>query len=130
MAGAWAARPGTWSNSSSSTSTKTRASQDSTSPVGFTQEGIASFYSDSANGKPTANGEKYYSNQLTAAHKTLPFGTIVRVTNLKNGKKVIVRINDRGPFIRGRIIDVSGIAARRLGMVESGLVKVRIEVIR
>ena len=81
-------------------------------------------------GKVTANGERYNPSGLTAAHRTLKFGTKVRVTNLRNGRKVVVRINDRGPFIRGRIIDLSLGAARKIGMTHAGVAKVKVEVLR
>lgn len=91
--------------------------------------GIASYYSERFHGRPTASGELYDSKGLTAAHPTLPFGTLVRVHNLKNGRSLVVRINDRGPFHRGRIIDVSGTAARSLGFFRAGKAKVRLEVV-
>ena len=91
------------------------------------QTGLASYYADKFHGRQTASGEIFDMNALTAAHRTLPFGTKVRVTNLENGKKVVLRINDRGPFVEGRIIDVSLKAARELDFVEQGLVKVRVE---
>ena len=81
-------------------------------------------------GRTTANGEKFNMWAMTAAHKTLPFGTIVRVKNLENNKTVDVRINDRGPFKRGRIIDLSYEAARRLDFIKNGLTKVEISVIK
>ncbi len=88
--------------------------------------GIASWYKM---GKITANGERFNPNGLTAAHKTLPFGTRVRVTNLRNGHKVVVRINDRGPFIKGRIIDLAYGAARKIGLHRSGIARVKLEII-
>jgi len=91
--------------------------------------GIASFYSDHFQNKLTASGELYDMNKYTAAHKSYPFGTIVRVTRLDNNRSVRVRINDRGPYTEGRIIDLSKMAAKKLGMVEDGSVKVRIDVI-
>ena len=87
---------------------------------------MASFYAESYNGKKTANGEIYNSSALTAAHKTLPFGTKVKVTNLSNGKSVKVRVNDRGPFVAGRIIDLTKKAAKKIDMVNAGVVKVKI----
>src|SRR5215475_10605248 len=90
-----------------------------------TQSGIASVYTASS-GPKTANGERVRSGALTAAHRTLPFGTKVRVTNIKNGSSVVVRINDRGPFVRGRIIDVTPAGARALGF--SGVARVTLEV--
>jgi len=92
--------------------------------------GIASWYGAKYHGKKTSNGEIYDMYQLTAAHRSFPFGTIVRVTNLGNGKIVMVRINNRGPFIKGRIIDLSYAAAVQLNMVEQGIAEVRIEVVQ
>ena len=92
------------------------------------EEGIASYYADSFHGKKTASGEKYNKRADTAAHRTLAFGTKVQVTNLDNGKSVWVWINDRGPHVQERIIDVSGSAARKLGIVETGTARVRVEV--
>jgi len=91
------------------------------------QVGSASWYA--LDGRMTANGERMNSRRMTAAHRRLPFGTRIRVTNLRNGKSVIVRINDRGPFARGRILDVSKAAARRLGFLGRGHTKVRIAVV-
>ena len=91
-----------------------------------TEIGYASYYSDKFNGRPTSNGETFSNSKYTAAHKKLPFGTKVKVTNLMNGKSVIVRINDRGPFVAGRIIDLSKVAAASIGMLEAGTVKVSI----
>ncbi|NCI48558.1 septal ring lytic transglycosylase RlpA family protein [Sediminibacterium roseum] len=91
-----------------------------------TETGMASYYAETYNGKKTANGEIYQSNKLTAAHKKLPFGTKVKVTNLANGKTVKVRINDRGPFVPGRIIDLTRAAAKKIDMVGAGVVKVKI----
>jgi len=91
-----------------------------------TRKGLASYYADSYEGKTTANGEIYRQGKITAAHKTLPFGTKVEVTNLSNNKSVIVRINDRGPYIRGRIIDLTKAAAREIDMVGAGVAKVKI----
>lgn len=95
----------------------------------YKKTGVASFYADKFEGRQTANGEIYYHAKKTAAHNTLPFGSVVKVTNLENNKFVIVRINDRGPFIDNRIIDLSKSAARDLGFVELGLTNVRIELI-
>jgi rare lipoprotein A len=96
----------------------------------YVTEGVASFMADEMQGKRTASGKIFYLRELTAAHQTLPFGTIVEVTNLKNNKSVQVEVIDRGPFVRGRIIDVSFQAAKELGFVESGETNVRIKVIR
>lgn len=93
------------------------------------QRGMATFYGDEQGGK-TASGEPFNKHGLTAAHRSLPFGTRVRVTNTKNGRSVIVRINDRGPYgNRGRIIDLSEAAARRLDMIDAGVVPVIVEVV-
>lgn len=97
---------------------------------GETEKGDASWYGPNFQGKQTADGEIFDTNQLTAAHRHLPFNTIVRVTNLKNGKSVEVRINDRGPYEDGRIIDVSSAAADILEMKGPGVVPVEIEVIQ
>jgi rare lipoprotein A len=94
-----------------------------------TQTGIASWYGPGFHGKPTSSGEIYDQNDLTAAHRTLPLGTRVAVTNLDNGKSVEVRINDRGPFVEGRIIDLSYAAARAVELVGPGTAPVRLEVL-
>lgn len=91
--------------------------------------GEASYYSDEFHGQRTASGERYRDRESTAAHRTLPFGTRVRVTNMENGRSVVVRITDRGPFRRGRVIDVSKRAARELGFLSQGTAKVRLEVL-
>jgi rare lipoprotein A len=98
-----------------------------TSP-GVIEEGLASWYGERHHGRPTASGEPFDMNAFTAAHRTLPMNTRVRVTNRKNGRSVEVRINDRGPYARGRIIDVSKAAARALDMVSDGVVPVSVEV--
>ena len=92
------------------------------------QEGMASVYSKDFDGKRTASGERYDSRALTAAHRALPLGTQIRVTNLDNGKSVRVRVNDRGPHVRGRIVDLSSRAAAALGF-STGVARVRIEVL-
>jgi len=89
--------------------------------------GIASWYGGEFQGRPTASGEVFETNDMTAAHRTLPFGTHVMVTNLQNDRSVVVRINDRGPFVRGRIIDLSYAAARVLGIVGPGTARVCLE---
>lgn len=98
---------------------------------GFTpyQTGVASYYAHDFHGRTTANGERYNMYALTAAHPSLPFDTVVRVTNLKNGRQVMLRVNDRGPFIAGRIIDVSYGAAHRLGMLTDGIVRVQVDLV-
>ena len=91
--------------------------------------GKASWYGGKFHGRPTASGEKFDKNGLTAAHRTLPFGTKVRVTNRANGRTVIVRVNDRGPFIHSRIIDLSRAAADRIGMITRGTAPVSLEIL-
>ncbi len=91
------------------------------------QHGLATWY---GRGRGTASGERFNKHAMTAAHRTFPFGTRARVTNKRNGRSVIVRINDRGPFVRGRIIDVSEAAAERLGMKRDGVVPVKVERLR
>ena len=90
-------------------------------------DGLASFYS---HGSRTASGESFNAGELTAAHRTLPFGTRVRVTNVATGRSVMVRVNDRGPFVNGRVIDVSHAAAQSLGMVGQGVAKVKLDVVQ
>jgi len=90
-------------------------------------DGLASYYSQ---GERTASGEKFNAGELTAAHPTLPFGTRVRVTNVATGRSVTVRINDRGPFVNGRVIDVSHSAAQSLGMVGQGVARVKLDVVQ
>ena len=92
------------------------------------QTGMASYYGGSWHGKKTANGEIFNENSLTAAHKTLPFGTKVKVTNLDNGKSVVVRINDRGPYSKGRVIDLSKAAFSRIASISKGVTRVKLEV--
>ncbi|MFD2036259.1 septal ring lytic transglycosylase RlpA family protein [Belliella marina] len=92
-----------------------------------TQSGKASYYHDKYHGKQTSSGEKYRKSKLTAAHKTLPFGTKVKVINQSNGKSVKVRINDRGPFVGGRIIDLSKRAAKQIDMIDAGVADVKIK---
>ena len=89
--------------------------------------GMASFYTE---GTKTASGEKFNTHELTAAHPTLPFGTRLRVTNVASGQSVTVRVNDRGPFVRGRVVDVSYAAAETLGMVGGGVAKVKLDVVQ
>ena len=95
----------------------------------ITFNGMASWYGYDGSGNETAAGERYNPEGMTAAHRSLPLGTKVRVTNTHNGRSVVVRINDRGPYVRGRIIDLSAAAARLLGMMSSGVAQVRIEVL-
>jgi len=98
-------------------------------PVGYTEEGNASWYGNPFHGRRASNGEVYDMYKLTAAHRTLPFETMVRVTNLNNGKSTTVRITDRGPFVDNRIIDLSQAAAREIESIGPGVVPVRIEVL-
>jgi rare lipoprotein A len=97
-------------------------------PLPPAQKGLASVYSDRLNGKKTASGERYDSSRLTAAHRTLPLGAEIRVTNLANGRSVLVRVNDRGPHVQGRIVDLSSRAAAALDM-RTGVARVRLEIL-
>ncbi|MCZ7585791.1 MAG: septal ring lytic transglycosylase RlpA family protein [Deltaproteobacteria bacterium] len=99
-------------------------------PEGWSQRGIASWYGEAFQGRRTASGEIFDMYKLTAAHPSLPFGTVVRVTSRVNGRTTIVRINDRGPSTRGRIIDLSYAAAKQLDMIRAGLMEVEVEVVR
>ncbi|WP_406820983.1 septal ring lytic transglycosylase RlpA family protein [Pseudomonas sp. KnCO4] len=96
-------------------------------PRGYDQTGTASYYGSRHHGKRTASGEPFNQNGLTAAHRSLPFGTRVRVTNTANQRSVVVRINDRGPHTRGRLIDLSRAAAEKIGMIRSGTAQVRVQ---
>jgi len=96
-------------------------------PTQVASQGIASFYTED---QQTASGEKFDTHELTAAHRTLPFGTRLRVTNVATGRSVTVRVNDRGPYIPGRVVDVSGSAANELGIVDRGIAKVRVDVVQ
>ena len=98
--------------------------------VNGVQSGIASWYGQEFHGRPTSNGEIYNMHDLTAAHRTLPFGTVVEITNILNGRTVTVRINDRGPFVGNRVIDLSYAAARMLDMVGPGTIPIRLEVVK
>ncbi len=95
----------------------------------YYEVGIASWYGPGFQGNRTANGEIYDMNDISAAHKTLPFGAVVRVVELDTGRSVIVRINDRGPFIKGRIIDLSKGAAEKLGIVDKGITRVGLRIV-
>ncbi len=101
--------------------------QDPQSPP--PQAGKASYYSDLLKNRPTANGERYHPEKLTAAHRRLPFGSLVRVIRPKTGQSVVVRINDRGPYAKGRIIDLSRKAAEAIGIIRAGVANVRLEVV-
>lgn len=98
--------------------------------IGYTEDGVASWYGHPYHGRRTSNGEVYNMNELTAAHKSLPFGVWVEVKNKKNNQSVLVRINDRGPFVDGRIIDISKAAADKIDMVRMGIAPVKIKVVR
>ena len=98
--------------------------------IGFKESGKASFYAVKYQFRKTASGERYNQYAKTAAHKKLPFGTKVKVTNTKNGKSVVVKINDRGPFVKGRIIDLSTSAFSEIGNTSSGVINVTIEVVK
>ena len=91
--------------------------------------GKASFYSDAWKGRRTASGERYHPDSLTSAHRTHPFGTLLKVTNSANGKSVVVKVNDRGPFVGGRVVDLSGKAARAIDMINAGIAVVTVEVV-
>jgi rare lipoprotein A len=103
------------------------ARHDNATPTRIASQGIASFYTED---QQTASGEKFDTHDLTAAHPTLPFGTRLRVTNVETGRSVTVRVNDRGPYVPGRVVDVSHSAADALGMVESGVAKVKLDVVQ
>lgn len=116
------------SNSNEMSHTET-LSQSRSKQLLARMRGRASWYGYRFHGRRTANGERFNATEYTAAHRNLPFGTKVRVTNLRNGRSVVVRINDRGPYVGGRIIDLSKAAARAIGMLYSGTAPVRMEVI-
>lgn len=99
-------------------------------PLDSVETGPASYYADRFEGRATANGERFTQAECTAAHLHLPFGSVVRVTNLENGRDVLVRVNDRGPFKGGRIVDLSRAAAEELAMTVAGIVRVRVELLR
>jgi len=103
------------------------ASDKNAAETQVASHGVASFYTE---GTQTANGERFNTLELTAAHRTLPFGTRLRVTNVATGRSVTVRVNDRGPFVSGRVIDVSYSAAETLGMVGRGIAKVKLDVVQ
>ena len=103
------------------------ARHNNATPAQVASQGVASFYTE---GQQTASGEKFDTDDLTAAHPTLPFGTRLRVTNVATGRSVTVRINDRGPYVPGRVVDVSHSAANALGMVQSGIAKVKLDVVQ
>ena len=103
------------------------------SPVGakakFASAGVASYYGPGFHGRRTANGERFDMHAMTAAHRTLPFGTLVKVTNLSNGKSTVVRVTDRGPYVGNRVIDLSVAAAKQIGSTHSGVAQVSLEIV-
>ncbi len=99
------------------------------SAAGFSESGVASYYADKFQGRRTASGERYEKTALTAAHRTLPLGTKIRVTNQRNGESVVVEVNDRGPHVRGRLLDLSKRAAQELRMIGAGAAQVQLEVL-
>ena len=111
------------------TKNKNDASTDYSVAAGQTFRGKASYYADEFNGRQTSSGEIFDMNDFTAAHKTLPFGTVVEVKNLSNGKTVIVKINDRGPFVLDRIIDLSKAAAKQIDLIRTGTADVELRII-
>ncbi|MGJ4929326.1 septal ring lytic transglycosylase RlpA family protein [Bradyrhizobium sp. HKCCYLS2038] len=104
-----------------------RQAEASPPPAHAASSGLASYYSE---GRRTASGERFDPSELTAAHRSLPFGTRLQVTNVKTGRSVVVRVNDRGPFVQGRVVDVSYSAAQALGMVNTGVAPVKVSVVR
>lgn len=98
-----------------------------TAPALAQTQGKASYYSNSLHGRRTSSGSVYHKDSLTCAHRTLPFGTLLKVTNQKNGKEVVVKVIDRGPFVRGRVVDLSYAAAREIGMIGAGVASVSVE---
>lgn len=97
--------------------------------VNHRTHGEASYYAEFHHGKKTANGERFNMHAMTAAHRTLPLGSKIKVTNLSNGKEVVLRVNDRGPYAKNRVLDVSKGAAKKLGMIKTGTAKIRIQVL-
>ena len=106
---------------------RVRHAQPSPPPERAASSGLASYYSE---GSKTASGERFDPSELTAAHRSLPFGTRLQVTNVKTGRSVVVRVNDRGPFVHGRVVDVSYSAAQALGMINTGVAPVKVSVVR
>ena len=117
----------------SKTSVSGQVKKVSYSPVSakstFSSSGVASYYGPGFHGRRTANGERFDMHAMTAAHRTLPFGTLVKVTNLSNGKSTVVRVNDRGPYVGNRVIDLSVAAAKEIGSTHSGTALVNLEVL-
>ena len=117
----------------SKTSVSGQVKKVSYSPVSakakFASSGVASYYGPGFHGRRTANGETFNMHAMTAAHRTLPFGTLIKVTNLSNGKSTIVRVNDRGPYVGNRVIDLSVAAAKEIGSTHSGVAQVSLEIV-
>lgn len=109
--------------------TSVNYSKTGSAPIGMTYRGWASYYSNDFHNRKTSSGELYDKDKLSAAHRDLPFGTKLKVTNLKNGKSVVVVVNDRGPFVANRIIDLSYRAAKEIDMLQDGIAEVEIEVL-
>ena len=109
---------------------KTTSTKAKTSNSGSSQSGIASYYGKVLHGSRTASGERHNRNEMVAAHKSLPFGTKVKVTNLSNGKEVVVKINDRGPFVKGRVIDLSYGAFSKIENPGKGITKVKLDILK
>ena len=107
---------------------KTRARTKVSTRCAF-QVGMSSYYAHKFHGRPTASGEIFDMNGISAAHRELPLGTVIRVTHLDNGRSIVLKVNDRGPFIKGRILDLSLGAARKLDMLEQGVARVRIDIV-
>ena len=105
------------------------SSATANSGIGHVQKGIASFYHDSLHGRKTASGQVYNKHRLSAAHKTLPLGTRIQVTDARTGRSIVVQVNDRGPFAKGRIVDLSKEAAKELGIVDRGVARVDLKVL-
>ena len=101
-----------------------------TNKTGYRESGKASYYAMKFQGRKTASGEPYDQSEKTAAHRNLPFGTILKVTNTRNGKSVTVRVNDRGPFVKGRIVDLSSAAFSRIADLKTGVIDVQIEIFK
>lgn len=123
-------KAGSWTEDATSwTRKQVRPASATAGPVEYNVVGIASWYGPKHHGKPTASGDSFDMNAMTAAHRTLPYGTKVRVTNLSNGRSIVVTINDRGPRLENRIIDLSKAAAARLGFMRKGITRVRIQAV-
>jgi len=123
------ATPAVWAKSATLTTKESDKSIVTRNKKIPAEIGIASYYANCLDGKATACGDRYCANKLTAAHKTLPFGTIVRVSMLSTGKEVVVVVNDRGPYSKKRMIDLSFKAAREIGLIRAGVAKVKLEVV-